>query len=228
MLGKHSRADLSRRIKEHEKKDAQNKEKIIALEGRIRSLEDFINKKSMPVALFELSIFHFFFFLVLALVIVGFLIFKNTADYFEYLAYIFPALAAFAGGAGIYFSEKPVEVELLFWKKSFQVGALLYAISVATICAGLICFILYKKQLENIAYGMIFPPGLACAVFFAWLRYKKIKKAISRINIVAMSFALLLLCVYLGYTVWWGGLLLNGRADLIGQIFAKFFNSIVK
>lgn len=135
----------------------------------------------MPLALFEPSIFHFFLFLVLALVTIGLPIFKNTADYFEYLAYIFPALAAFAGGAGIYFSERLATVKFLNWEKSFQVGALLYSISVTTICAGLFSFILYKKQLEIIAYAMIFPLGLAFAVFFTWLRYKKIKKRKSKL-----------------------------------------------
>ncbi|CAD0313556.1 hypothetical protein [Xanthomonas hortorum] len=228
LLSKNSREDQLSLIREYQRKDADNNSKIIALEKRIKTLEEFASKKSMPLAPFEPSIFHFFLFLVLALVIIGLPIFKNTADYFEYLAYISPALAAFAGGAGIYFSERPATVKLLNWEKSFQVGALLYSISVATICVGLVFFILYKRQSENIAYAMIFPPGLACAVFFAWLRYKKIKRANSRINKIAMSFALLLLFVYLGYTVWWLGLLWNGHIDLIRQIFEKSLSSIGK
>ncbi len=45
---------------------------------------------------------------------------------------------------------------------------------------------------------------------------------------IAMSFALLLLSIYLGYAVWWLGLLWNGHIDLIRQIFEKFFSSIGK
>ncbi len=228
LLSKSSRADQSSLIKEFQRKDAENNNKIVALEKRIKILEEFVSKKSVPMALFEPSIFHFFLFLVLAFVIVGIPIFKNTADYFEYLAYIFPALATFAGGAGIYFSERPATVKLLHWKKSFQIDALLYAISVATICAGLIFFILYKKQLENIAYAMIFPPGLACAVFFAWLRYKKLKNKKDSFRAFAFYFSLLLLIIYFGYTVWWLGLLRNGHIDLIRQSVAEFFISIRK
>ena len=224
LSGRQSYDYQSRLLAESKKKNIALERRVLDLERRMKVLDDLMDKKADPVAVFEPSIFHFFGFLFLSLIIVGVPVFGKTKDYYEYLAYIFPALAAFAGGSGIYFSARPATIGFFGWKKSFPVDALLYTISVFMIFAGLICFILYKKQVANIFYAMVFPPGLACAVFFSWRRYKKLAKERNCFRILAFYFSLLLLIVYLGYTVWWLALLAAGHLPLIRESVDNFLS----